>query len=78
MTATAKVFKSGNSQAVRLPKKFRIKNNEVLIKKEGDRLIIIPKPKSWHDFFYNTPNVSEDFMVDREDSIPQERPEIDK
>jgi antitoxin VapB len=77
MTATAKVFKSGNSQAVRLPKKFRIKNDEVLIKKDGDRLIIIPKPKSWYDFFYNTPNVSEDFMVDREDSLPQERQETD-
>jgi antitoxin VapB len=78
MTATAKVFKSGNSQAVRLPKKFRINNDEVLIKKEGDRLIIIPKPKSWYDFFYNIPNVTEDFMIDREDSLPQERTDMDK
>jgi antitoxin VapB len=78
MTTTAKVFKSGNSQAVRLPKKFRIDNSEVLIKKEGNRLIIIPKPKSWYDFFYNTPDVSKDFMNEREDELPQERLDTDK
>lgn len=77
MTTTAKVFKSGNSQAVRLPKKYRIHNDEVFIKKEGSKIILIPKPKSWREFFLNAPQVSGDFMIDRENEVPQERPETD-
>ena len=75
MTTIAKVFKSGNSQAVRLPKKFRLKNDVVFIKKEGSAIILIPKPKSWREFFYNTPRVSDDYMIDREDELPQIRSE---
>lgn len=73
MTAIAKVFKSGNSQAVRLPKKYRVKNEEVFIKKEGSKIILIPKPKSWREFFLNAPKISDDFMSEREDTIPQIR-----
>lgn len=40
---TAKVFKQGNSQAVRLPKEFRFQEKEVFIKKNGDRVVLIPK-----------------------------------
>ena len=57
MTTIAKVFKSGNSQAVRLPKKYRIKNDEVFIKKEGSAIILTPKPKSWREFFNSAPKV---------------------
>ncbi len=73
MTTIAKVFKSGNSQAVRLPKKFRLKNDEVFIKKDGSAIILIPKPKSWREFFYDAPRVSDDFMTEREDEVPQMR-----
>jgi len=38
--ATAKVFKSGNSQAVRLPKQFRLKSNEVEISRRGDEIVL--------------------------------------
>jgi antitoxin VapB len=41
--ATAKVFKSGNSQAVRLPKKFRVKSTELEIFKRGDELVLREK-----------------------------------
>jgi len=78
MTTIAKVFKSGNSQAVRLPKKFRIHNDEVIIKKDGSKLILIPKPKSWKDFFFNSSTVSDDFMIDRENELPQERTDVEK
>ncbi len=78
MTTTAKVFKSGNSQAVRLPKKYRIHNDEVFIKKEGSKIILIPKPKSWREFFQNTPLLSEDFLNERENELPQERTETNK
>jgi antitoxin VapB len=45
---TAKVFRSGNSQAVRLPKEFRLPGNEVLIRKSGGAIVLIPiKGKRW-------------------------------
>ena len=40
---TAKVFKQGNSQAVRLPKEFRVDETELLIKKSGDSIVLTPK-----------------------------------
>ncbi len=40
---TAKIFRSGNSQAVRLPKEFCITDDEVFIKKAGDNLVLMPK-----------------------------------
>lgn len=54
MTATlqtAKVFMSGRSQAVRLPKAFRFASKEVTIEREGDSVIMRPKrtPDEWWD-----------------------------
>ncbi|MEK7361152.1 MAG: AbrB/MazE/SpoVT family DNA-binding domain-containing protein [Pseudomonadota bacterium] len=40
---TAKVFKQGNSQAVRLPKEFRFQEGEIFIRKQGDVVLLIPK-----------------------------------
>ena len=40
MESTAKIFKNGRSQAVRLPKAFRLKGNEVKISREGDKIIL--------------------------------------
>ncbi|MDR3335023.1 MAG: AbrB/MazE/SpoVT family DNA-binding domain-containing protein [Treponema sp.] len=47
----AKIFKSGNSQAIRIPKEFRINADEVIISGDGNRLIITPKPnrESWEN-----------------------------
>jgi len=41
--ATARVFKSGNSQAVRLPKEFRVKSKELEIFRRGDELVLKEK-----------------------------------
>jgi antitoxin VapB len=41
--ATARVFKSGNSQAVRLPKKFRVKTSELEIFRRGDEIVLREK-----------------------------------
>lgn len=47
-TARAKVFKNGRSQAVRLPKEFRLAGDEVLIRREGDSVILEPiKQGAW-------------------------------
>ena len=44
---TAKVFWSGRSQAVRLPKKFRFVGNKVHIRRHGDKVILEPLALDW-------------------------------
>lgn len=44
--ATAKVFQSGNSQAVRIPKEFKIQSGEVEILRRGDELVLRERPRS--------------------------------
>lgn len=48
---TAKVFMSGRSQAVRLPKEFRVDARELAIRKEGDSLVLTPIKDDWERFF---------------------------
>jgi virulence-associated protein VagC len=50
MTKTAKLFRNGNSQAVRLPQEFRFQGDEVRIRKEGDAVVLEPvitNTKEW-------------------------------
>jgi antitoxin VapB len=50
MTATAKIFKHGRSQAVRLPKEFRFEGTEVRVTRVGERVILEPMeagPMPW-------------------------------
>ncbi|AKL97867.1 antitoxin [Endomicrobium proavitum] len=78
MSATiAKVFTSGNSQAIRLPKKFRFSVDEVYISKENNKLIIVPKNKKWESKeeiinFFSAVHCP-DFKLSRKDSKPQKR-----
>ena len=68
----AKVFKSGNSQAVRLPKEFQIDAKEVhIIRQEGD-LILRPVQKTWEDYFEHGRRFSEDFPESIEDISAEE------
>ena len=53
MTMMAKVFKNGRSQAIRLPKEYRVDSEEVYIEKVGHSLVIIPKEKSKWDIMRN-------------------------
>ncbi len=50
--ATAKVFKSGNSQAVRLPKEFRVRTKEVEIERRGDEIVLREKFRGLEHAFY--------------------------
>lgn len=61
----ARIYKNGRGQAVRLPKGYRFEGNEVLIRKEGNDVILSPLPKSWDSFFKETPLPSEDFLPSR-------------
>ena len=66
MQATAKLFFSGRSQAVRVPKAFRFEGvDEVTIRKEGEALVIAPVRKTWKSYAGEAPPVGEDFMDDR-------------
>jgi antitoxin VapB len=71
MTQTAKIFMNGRSQAVRLPAAFRFSGREVFIERQGDAVIIRPKPLGWDDFFARPSQVPEDFMADRQDTAPE-------
>jgi len=59
---TAKVFKSGNSQAVRIPKEFRLEGEEVEIRKRGGSLVLSPRKKSWAALIDSLKKFSDDFM----------------
>jgi len=60
---TAKVFTSGNSQAIRLPQEFRLDTDEVFINKSGEKLIINPRMNSWEGFVDGFSGFSDDFSV---------------
>lgn len=73
MTLT-RVFQSGNSQAVRLPKEFRFDVDEVEILRQGDDVILRVPQRSAAVIFDALAALPEDFMADgRDDSPPQER-----
>jgi antitoxin VapB len=58
----AKLFQNGNSQAVRLPKEFRIAGNEVKIFKKGQQVILEPIVPTWDSLFESLREFPEDFM----------------
>lgn len=68
---TAKVFKSGNSQAVRLPKDFKVDVAEVAIFHKAGDLVLRPLRKTWQDYFDRGRRFSGDFP-DRIEDIPLE------
>jgi antitoxin VapB len=77
MLKTAKLFRNGRSQAVRLPVEYRFPGSEVYVRRDpatGD-VILSRRPESWEDLFalMNAIEVPKDFLVDRDDSPPQKR-----
>lgn len=82
MVKTAKLFKNGRSQAVRLPAEFRFEGKEVFIRKDektGD-VVLSRRPESWEEFFrlrdkarQADPRAFEEFLAERKDEAPQKR-----
>ena len=77
MTRTAKLFRNGRSQAVRLPADYRFQGTEVYVRRDprnGD-VILSSRPESWHDFFdfLSTVEIPSDFLANRGDTRPQKR-----
>ena len=77
--ATAKVFQSGNSQAVRLPKDFRFPAGieEVSIRRQGERIILEPiQHQDWPEEFWKAfEGMSDDF--ERPGQVRQKRESLD-
>lgn len=75
--ATARVFRSGNSQAVRLPKQFRLDSQEVEIFRRGDEIVLREKPRGMARAFELLATLPDDVLTDdRGDTPPQSRDEL--
>jgi antitoxin VapB len=64
---TAKVFKCGNSQAVRLPKEYRLEGKEVSVNRIGNVLMMVPLGDPWRVFSEGLKEIGDDFPA----SIPK-------
>jgi antitoxin VapB len=73
---TAKLFKNGDSQAVRLPKEFRFSGDEVLIKRVGNAVVLLPKARSWDTLMQSLDRFPADFMSQREQPRESERRDL--
>ncbi len=71
----AKVFQSGNSQAIRIPKEVRTDKQEFAIRKIGEGYILFPADDPWFPLRLSLGKMPEDFMPDREqpswDKVPE-------
>lgn len=70
---TARVFKSGNSQAVRLPKKFRVNTGTVQIFRRGDEIVLRERPLKLSELLARLTPFADDFPENIPDAPPQER-----
>lgn len=73
---TAKLFRNGQSQAVRLPKEFRFDGDEVFIKKSGNTVVLIPTAHSWNSLLDSLGKFTPDFMEDRSQPGQQAREDV--
>jgi len=72
--STAKVFRSGSSQAVRLPKQFRLKSKEVDIFRRGDELVLRERSGNLARAFALLAGLADDFDITQRDrDLPQKR-----
>ncbi len=70
----AKLFRNGQSQAVRLPKEFRFEGEFVYVKKSGNAVVLLPAKGIWESLIGSLDKFSKDFMSDRgQPGRPQKR-----
>ena len=73
---TAKLFQSGNSQAIRLPKAYRLPGDKVYIKRMGKAIVLLPVDSEWQPLIDSLAEFDDDFMADRNQPPQQHRPEL--
>jgi antitoxin VapB len=79
MARTAKLFRTGRSQAVRLPKEFRFQGDEVRIRRHGQAVILEPVPCDWGWLDSIAGGLDQDFVHAASDQPPQQdRPALDE
>jgi len=70
---TAKIFRNGQSQAVRLPKEYRFEGDYVFVKKSGNAVVLLPAKGIWSSLVESLDKFSEDFMTERRQPKGQKR-----
>ena len=70
---TAKLFSSGRSQAVRLPKAYRFEGTEVVVKRFGSGVLLLPVAAPWLTMFQALEEFEPGFQIEREQPVQQER-----
>ena len=74
---TARLFQSGRSQAVRLPKEYRFAGTEVVVKHFGNGVLLLPVDDPWKTLEAGLAAFEPDFVLAREQPPAQQRPAID-
>jgi len=69
---TAKLFQNGQSQAVRLPKDYRLPGNEVYVKKLGNAVVLLPLEHPWESLFESLDEFTDDFLEQRNQPVQQQ------
>ncbi len=72
----AKVFINGRSQAVRLPKDYRLEGSEVYVKKIDDVVLLIPKDSAWKVLESGVNYFTKDYLQERNQPGIQERDDL--
>lgn len=70
---TGKLFQNGKSQAVRLPKEFRLKGERVYVKRMGNAVVLLPYNAPWQSLVDSLPLFSDDFLRSRKQPPTQKR-----
>ena len=70
---TAKLFMTGRSQAVRLPKAFRFADGEVFIKRIGKAVVLIPQEHPWDTLFESLEQFEPGFKLERDQPVKAQK-----
>lgn len=73
MSAVAKLFRNGASQAVRLPKEFRFDGDEVCIKRIGSAVLLFPKESAWDLMAEVIGKTDDDFLPNRRQPVKADK-----
>ena len=73
---TAKIFKNGRSQAVRMPKEYRFNNKEVWVNRVGNIVFLIPKDDPWGGLLAAAGTFGKDFIPERSQGKYEKRERI--
>ena len=71
--SSAKLFRNGQSQAVRLPREFALPGREVFVRRVGNAVLLVPMDDPWTGFEAALEQFTDDFMAERNQPLVQER-----